>query len=516
MMTGIRVAGRVPGWVVLLVCCLAQFMVVLDISVVTVALPQMRLGLGMSGSAEQWIINAYTLTFGGLLLLGGRASDLFGRRRMFVCGLALFTLASLAGGLAQDGGWLIAARAAQGVGGAVLAPATLSVLTTTFTDPAERRRALGFWSAVAASGAAAGVLAGGALTEFLGWRWVLFINVPIGAALVVAASVAVAESTGGLAHRHLDLAGALTVTGGMTALVYGVLSAQARAWGSPVTVGTLAAAGLLLAGFGLIEAWVAPHPLVPLHLFRHRALTMANVIGVTNGAGLFGMYIFLSLYLQQASHDSPLRSGLAFLPVGLSTMAGALYGARLVARIGIRTQLAAGLLAGVAGLGWLSRLTAGAPYASHVLVPLLLAGTGFGMAIVPLTMSATTGVPASQAGLASGLIQTSRQIGGAVGLAAMGTAAAAVTSHARAGSAAAALASGYDRAFAIAAVTLLAGAALTPLLPTARHRAARPAAAPEPQAAPAPPAPAGPAPSDPAGPAPSDPAGPAPSDPVRG
>lgn len=224
--------------------------------------------------------------------------------------------------------------------------------------------------------------------------------------------------------------------------------------------------------FVVIEARVAPHPLVPLTVFRHRALTMANVIGLANGAALFVMYIFLSLYLQQASGYSPLRSGLAFLPVGLATMAGALWGARLVARIGLRRQLAAGLLAGAAGLAWLSQLTAGAPYAGHILVPLLLAGTGFGMSIVPLTMGATTGLPASQAGLASGLIQTSRQIGGAIGLAAMGTAAAAATAHARAGSAAAALASGYDRAFGIAAVTLLAGVALTPLLPGARPAAA--------------------------------------------
>jgi EmrB/QacA subfamily drug resistance transporter len=466
------------------VVCVAQLMVTLDITVVTVALPQMRLGLGMSGSGEQWIINAYTLTAGGFLLLGGRASDLFGRRRMFVLGLVLFTVSSLAGGVAQDGGWLIAARAAQGLGAAVLAPATLSVLTSTFTDPGQRRRALGYWSATAASGAAVGVLAGGVLTDLLGWRSVLFINVPVGVVLVIAAVVAVPESTAGLAHRHLDLAGALTVTAGMTALVYGVISAQTRAWGSPVTIGALAAAAALLAAFALIEAKAA-HPLVPLRLFRRRALTIANVIGLANGAALFGMYIFLSLYLQQASHYSPLKSGLAFLPVGLSTMAAALCGARLVARIGIRAQLAAGLLAGAAGLFWLSQLAASAPYASHILVPLLLAGTGFGMSIVPLTMGATTGVPASQAGLASGLIQTSRTIGGAIGLAAMGTAAAAVTSHARAGSGAAALASGYDRAFAIAAVTLLVGAAFTPLLPRARHHAARPTASRQPETAPA-------------------------------
>ena len=327
--------------------------------------------------------------------------------------------------------------------------------------------------AAGASGAAAGVLVGGVLTGLAGWRWVLFINVPVGTVLVAAAVVALAESTAGLAHRHMDLAGAVTVTAGMTALVYGVISAQARTWGSPVTLGALAAAVVLLAVFAATEARLTPHPLVPMHLFRQRALAMANVIGVANGAGLFAMYIFLSLYLQQASHYSPLGTGLAFVPVALSTMAGALYGARLVARVGLRRQLAVGLLAGAAGMYWLSRLTAGAPYAGHVLAPLVLAGTGFGMSIVPLTMGATAGVPVSQAGLASGLIQTSRQIGGAIGLAAMGTAAAAVTSRARSGSVADALASGYDRAFTIAAVTLLAGAALTPLLPGTGQRASQ-------------------------------------------
>jgi len=463
VLTKFRNAGPVPGWAVLAVCCTAQFMIVLDIAIVTVALPQMRQGLDMSAPGEQWIINAYALTLGGFLLLGGRAADLFGRRRVFLLGLALFTTASLAGGLARDGGWLVAARAMQGLGGAVLAPATLSVLITTFTDPAERRRALGVWSAVASSGAAAGVLAGGLLTGLAGWRWVLFINVPIGAALLAAAPAALSEGTAGLSHRNLDLPGAVTVTGGLTVLVYGIISAQARGWCSPVTIAALAAAAVLLAAFVLIEARLAPHPLVPLQVVRHRALTVANAIGLANGAGLFGMYIFLSLYLQQASHYSPLKTGLAFLPLAVSTMAGALAGARLAARIGARRQLAVGLLANAAGLGWLSQLTAGAPYVSHVLIPVTLAGAGFGASLVPMTMSATTSLPAHQAGLASGLLQTSRQIGGAIGLAAMSTAAAAA-SHAHL-PAATALTAGYDRAFAISALILLAGAALTPLLP---------------------------------------------------
>ena len=465
-----RTAHLVPGRVVLAVCCIAQFMVVLDISIVTVALPQIRLGLGMSAAGEQWIVNAYTLVFGGFLLFGGRAADLFGRRRVFMIGLSLFTVSSLAGGLAQDGGWLIAARAVQGLGAAVLAPATLSVLTTTFTEPAERRRALGAWAATAASGVAAGVLAGGVLTGLAGWRWVLFVNVPIGAALIGGTAVALAESTADLGHRHLDLPGAVTVTAGLTALVYGIISAENRSWGSPVTVGAIAAAFALLVAFVLIEAQLAPHPLVPLHVFRHRTLTMANVIGLANGAALFGMYIFTSLYLQQASHYSPLKTGLAFLPGGICTMAGALNGARLVTRIGVRRQLILGSAAAAAGLGWLSQLTAGAPNASYVLIPLMLAGSGFGLSIVPLTMGGTSGMPVHQAGLASGLITTSRQLGGAIGLAAMGTAAtAAAASHAFL-SPAAALTVGYDRAFAIAAITLLAGIALTPMLPR-RHQA---------------------------------------------
>jgi predicted MFS family arabinose efflux permease len=286
----------------------------------------------------------------------------------------------------------------------------------------------------------------------------------------------VSESTAGLGHRSLDLPGAVTVTAGLSVLVYGIISAQTRAWGSPVTAAALAAGAALLAAFTVVEMRLAPHPLVPLRVFRHRALTTANLVGLGNGAALFGMYIFLSLYLQQVTHDSPLRAGLAFLPVALATMAGALGGARLVARIGVRRQLVLGLLAGAVGLAWLSQLTADAAYPGHILIPLMLAGTGFGLSIVPLTMAATAGLPTGQAGLASGLIQTSRQIGGAIGLAVMGTAAAAAASHAQASSvglsAGAALTAGYDRAFAIGALTLLAATALTPLLPGTGQRPA--------------------------------------------
>ncbi len=457
----------VPGWAVLAVCCIAQFMVVLDVSIVNVALPQMRTDLHLSATGQQWVVNAYTLTFAGLLMLGGRAADLFGRRRVFLLGLALFTGFSLVGGLAQSGGWLIAARALQGAGGAVLAPATLSLLTTTFPDPNERRRALGAWSATAASGAAVGVLAGGVLTDLLDWRWVLFVNVPIGVALLVGAAWALTESRVGGALRHLDVPGAVAVTAGLSVLVYGIVSTATHPWGSVRTISTLALGVALLGAFLVIESRLAEHPLVPLGIFRRRSLTAANGVAVTVGASLFGVYFFLSLYLQQINGYTPLRAGLAFLPAGLATLAGALTASRLVARVGVRRQLILGLLLAAVGLVGMAQLTPGDAYWTSVFVPELLTGIGLGLSFVPMTLGATAGVPPQEAGLASGLLNTTRQIGGAVGLAAMATAAAAVAhGHIGAGRAvSAALTSGYDRAFYIAAVVLVVGAGVASWLP---------------------------------------------------
>ena len=469
-----------PTWAALAICCMAQFMVVLDVSIVNVALPQMRHSLGLSVTGQQWVVNAYTLTFAGLLLLGGRAADLFGRRRVFMIGLAVFTLCSLLGGLAQSGVWLISARAAQGVGGAILAPATLSLLTTRFVDPLERRRALGAWSATAASGAAVGVLAGGVLTSLLDWRWVLFVNVPIGVALLAASWLALTESKLEGNRPSLDLAGALTVTVGLSALVYGIVSTDTHSWGSPQTIAALTVGAVLLVAFVIIEARFAAHPLVPLGIFRLRSLSAANGVAVSIGAALFGMYFFLSLYLQQVNNYSALRAGLAFLPAGLATMAGALVAPRLLGRIGVRRQLVIGLLMAAAGLLWMSQASAGDGYLAHVLGPLLLVGVGLGLSFVPMTVSATAGVAPHEAGLASGLINTSRQIGGAVGLAVMATAASSAT-HALAGGSTAinqALATGYDRAFGIAACVLVAGSALALLLP-GRPRAAGSTAAAE-------------------------------------
>jgi len=485
-----RRAGRaVPGWAALAVCCLAQFMVVLDISIVNVALPQMKAGLHLSPGGEQWVINAYTLTFAGLLMLGGRAADLFGRRRVFLLGVGLFTGFSLIGGLAQDGAWLITARALQGTAGAVLAPATLSLLTTTFTAPAERRRAVGAWSATAASGAAIGVLAGGILTSLLDWRWVLFVNVPVGMVLLAGAAWTLTESRADDTAGRLDVPGAVTVTAGMALIVYGIVGTSTHPWGSARTISTLAAGVAMLGAFVLIEARLARHPLVPLGVFRQRSLTAANAVSLAIGASIFSLFFFLSLYLQQINGYTPLRAGLAFLPVGLAILSTALLAARVVARIGARRQLVTGLLLAAAGLAWMTRLAPGDGYWPGLFLPGLLAGTGFGLSFAPMTIGATAGIPPQQAGMASGLVTTTRQVGGAIGLAVAATAAAAVHAQSTAPHAVAtALTTGYDRAFAISAAVLAAGALAALLLPGRLGMAQRSAPAgecAEPQAAPA-------------------------------
>ena len=467
----------VPTWAVLAVCCVAQFMVVLDVTIVNVALPKMRADLGLSVTSQQWIINAYTLTFAGFLLLGGRAADLFGRRRLFTLGLGVFTVCSLLGGLAQNGGQLTAARAVQGIGAAMLAPATLSLLTTTYAEPTARRRALGVWSATAASGGAAGVLAGGLLTDLLDWRWVLFVNAPIGCALLVAATRSLAESRAERPDR-LDIAGAVTVTGGLAILAYGIVETDHRAWGSAATILSLAGAVVLLAAFAVIEWRLAAHPLIPLDVFRLPSVAAANGIAVTIGSALFGMFFFLSLYMQQVNGYSPLKAGVAFLPATVGTLVGSLSGTRLVAHLGVRRQLILGPLIAVGGPVWLSQLSAGDGYLSHMFGPLVLTGVGIGLSFVPLTIAATAEVPLHQAGLASGLINTTRQIGGALGLAVMSTVAAAAATPT----------AGYDRAFTISAATIAVGGALAFALPRG-PRPIRPALgnkrAPEPNPLPA-------------------------------
>jgi len=402
-------------------------------------------------------------------MLGGRAADFFGRRRVFLAGLALFTAASLIGGLAQDGGWLIAARAAQGLGGAVLAPTSLSLLTSTFTDMSERRRALGVWSATAASGAAAGVLAGGILTDLIDWRWVLFVNVPIGLLMLVTAPRVLPESQAPGApgpRPRLDVEGAFAITTGLALFVYGIVGTDTRSWAATQTVLALAGGTAFLLAAVFIEARVAAAPLVPLGIFRRRSLCAANGIAIVVGAGLFGMYFFISLYLQQVAGYSPLRTGLAILPAGAMTLAGSLSAPRLVARIGARRQLVLGPVLSAAGLLWMSFLSFGAGYWAHMFVPLALFGLGVGTTFVPMTLTATAGVLPQQAGLASGLINTTRQIGGAVGLAVLATIAAGAGEAARSSghSVQVALTMGYDRAFLVAGLLLLAGAGLALLV----------------------------------------------------
>jgi EmrB/QacA subfamily drug resistance transporter len=458
--------GKVSAWQVLTICAVAQFMVVLDVSIVNVALPAMRHDLGLTVTGQEWVVNAYTLTFAGFLLLGGRAADFFGRRKVFMVGLSLFTLASLVGGLAQSGAWLVTARAAQGLGGAILAPTSLTILTSTFTDMAQRRRALGIWSATAASGSAAGVLLGGVLTDLLNWRWVLIVNVPIGLVMLVAAQRALPESRTPGARSRLDVEGAFTITVGLALLVYGIVSTDTHSWGSTVTLIALAGGVAFLAAATFLESRYADTPLVPLSIFKRRSLSAANGLAMTIGAALFGMYFFVSLYFQQVVGYSPLRTGLAIVPSGLMTLGGALLAPRLVAKIGAKRQLVIGpSLAGV-GLVWMSHLSFGADYWTHMFGPLVLFGLGIGTSFVPMTLTATSGVPVEQAGLASGLINTTRQMGGALGLAVLATIAASTTRahQSVAHSFQSAMTTGYDRAFLIAGILLFVGAGLAFLI----------------------------------------------------
>jgi len=473
------VSRRLPGWAVLAVCCAAQFMVVLDFSIVNVALPAMRSSLGLSIAGQQWVVNAYALTFAGLLLCGGRAADLLGKRGVFLAGLGLFTLASLAGGLSQEGAELVAARAVQGLGGAVLAPATLSVLTTTYTEPYSRARALGAWSATAASGAATGVLAGGLLTQLVSWRAVLFVNVPIGAVLFVLAwyALATAGPGQGAKLRELDLGGALLATAGLSVLVYGVVSTGSHPWGSTRTIAVLAVGAALLATFVVVEARVVTRPLVPLGVFANRSLATANAVAMMVGAVLFSSFFFLSLFLQQVDGYSALKAGLAFLPQALVTLVTSLSVSRLVRRVSPRRLLFAGPLVAAGGLVWLSQLSVGAGYFSDMLGPFLLAGAGLGACFVPMTLAATAGVAPKEQGLASGIVNTSRFVGGSLGLAALAALAASRTSQLLAGqpnltavARARALTAGYDRAFLVAAALCVAASLAGAMVPSSASR----------------------------------------------
>ncbi len=411
----------------LFLACLAQFMVILDVSVVNVALPAIRGGLHFSEVDLQWVVNAYTVTFAGFLLLGGRAADLLGRRRVFVAGLLLFALASLAGGIANSQAVLIAARAAQGLGGAVIAPASLSILTTTFAEGPERNRAVGIWGAMGGAGGAAGVLLGGVLTDALSWRWILFINVPIGILAAIAAQRLIAESRATNRARHFDIAGALAATVGLTLLVLGIVRTDVTGWSSGPTLALILGGIALLGAFLFIEGRIARSPLMPLRIFTSRQLSAANLAVLAVGAASFGMWFFVSLYLQQVLGYSPIRAGLAFLPMTLCIVAGSTIASRSVARVGAKPLLVFGMAVMTIGLALFTQISTHGAYATEVLAPGLLVGVGIGFAFVPATISAVAGVAPAEAGLASGLVNTSRLFGGALGLAVLAAVAAART-----------------------------------------------------------------------------------------
>lgn len=408
--------ARDKRWIALVLLCVAQFVVVLDASIVNVALPTIKEALNFSEDSLPWVVNAYVLTFGGFLLLGGRLADLLGRRRLFMAGLILFALASLAGGLAANSGQLIAARAVQGLGAAILSPAALSIVAVTFKDGAERNKALGVWGAVAGSGGAAGVLLGGVLTEYVGWEWVLWVNVPIGILAAAIAPALIAETKADAETRHFDVAGATTITLGLSALVFALLDAESAGWGSAQTIGTGVAAVLLLSAFVAIERR-SRAPLVPFSIFRVRTVTGANVVGILVGASLFSMFYFISLYMQQVLGYSAIKAGISYLPLAVTIILAAGFASALVTKVGFKPILAIGMACIALGLLWFTQIDVHGTFLADILGPSLLAALGLGFAFVPVTIAAVSGIQDREQGLASGLINTSQQVGGALGLA---------------------------------------------------------------------------------------------------
>ena len=400
--------------VVLALILTVQLMIVLDASIVITALPDIRADLGFSATELSWVQNAYTLTFGGLLLLGARAGDLFGRRRVFMAGLSLFVGASLLGGLADSAGWLLGARALQGLGAAVAAPSTLALLTTTFAEGAARTRAIALYSSASAAGASIGVLLGGLLTDLASWRWGLFINVPIGIVVVALAPAYLPDTEP--QRGHLDLAGAATSVLGMSSVVYGFISASTEGWGDPVTVAAFVG-GLALVGAFLSIERRAAQPITPLRLFADRTRAGAYAARMLTVAGMFSMFFFLTQYLQGVRGESPLEAGLSFLPMTLVLFALVRVVPRVAARIGDLPLLVGGLLLAATGLGWLSQVTASTDFVSGIGAPLILMGLGMGAAFTPLTTAGIHGVSPGEAGAASGLVNVAHQLGGAIGIA---------------------------------------------------------------------------------------------------
>ncbi|HSD24181.1 MAG TPA: MFS transporter [Solirubrobacterales bacterium] len=453
-------------WTALILLCVAQFIVVLDASIVNVALPSIGKGLDFSEANLPWVVNAYVIAFGGFLLLGGRAADLLGRRRVFMAGLAVVGIASLAAGFAATQGQLIAARAAQGLGAAIVSPAALSIVTSLFKDGAERNKALGAWGAVAGSAGAAGVLLGGILTEYLGWEWVLWVNVPVAAIALAFTPGLIPESRSESATRHFDAAGAVSITAGLSLLAYAFLDASSAGWGSTKIISLLAGSVALIAIFVAIELR-SKAPLVPFRIFRLRTLTGANIVGLLLGASLFSMFYFISLYMQQVLGYSAIHAGLSYLPLAVTIVVAAGIGGQLVTRFGFKPILTAGLAFVSVGLLWWSQVSVGGGFLTDILGPSLLAAVGLGFGFVTSTIAAVAGVEQREQGLASGLINTSQQIGGALGLAVLSTIATSRTDHVMATGTSTlpnALTEGFQSAFLGGAVIAALGVAAALIL----------------------------------------------------
>ncbi|QNE21445.1 MFS transporter [Kribbella qitaiheensis] len=461
-----------PAWLILSLACACQFMVILDSAIVNVALPSIRSDLGFSATGLAWVVNGYLLTFAGFMLLGGRAADLFGHRRMLTAGLMLFSASSLVGGLATAPEVLVAARVAQGVGAAMLAPATLAVINTSFTKGHARARALGAWSASGGIGGMAGALAGGAITTGLSWRWVFLINVPIGAILIVVAMMSLTGTRTGR-RESLDLTGAVTATAGLAALIYGVMRSADHGWTSVPVVGLVSAGLLLLVVFTLVEARVATQPMMPLRLLRIRGVAVANGMLLLFGGIAIAMWYFTSLFLQNVLDFSALQAGLGQTPAAVTFVAVARLAAALLPRTGVRTLVLAGSAGFLAGFGWLAQADAGSGYVISVLGPTLLIAVGIGLTFPTLMAAATTDIPEGDAGIVGGVASTASQVGGSIGLAILATAASATADTGVGGTSPTAnLAAGYDLVFLIAAGLGLAIAVVSLLLP--RHQRGQP------------------------------------------
>jgi EmrB/QacA subfamily drug resistance transporter len=466
-------------WLALAVIVAAQFMVVLDVAIVNVALPSIKTDLHFSQESLQWVITAYSIFFGGVLLLGGRLADLLGRRRLFMAGLLLFTISSLLDGLAWSEGSLIAFRSLQGLGAALLSPAALSILTTTFREGRERNLALGIWGAASGSGGAAGVLLGGALTSGLSWSWIFFINVPVGALVLGISPWLLRESRADLRHRHFDFAGAASITAGLMLLVYAMTRATQHGWGTSATIGLLAGAAVLIAAFFAIELR-SKAPLLPLRIFRLRTLSGANVSGLLMGGAIFSQFFLLTLYMQQVLHYSALKTGVAYIGLTLTIIAFSAVSQALVTRIGVRRVLPAGLALSTVALVLFARVPVDGHYFADLFPAFLISGLGLALAFVPMSIGALTGVRQADAGVASGLINTNQQIGGAIGVAAATTIATTFTTHyvnAHVGTSAfsgAALTHGFEIAFYVLAAVAALGALLAALMLESRPAEAEP------------------------------------------